>query len=888
LDRAQLLCCNRYEWSAIFKLIMRKILFCLLFVLPAFSFGQRLPNTVLPQHYTLTIAPEFSDDSFAGEETIKVRLTQPATSITLHALELDFQETSVSAAGKAQKASVKLEPDNEMAVLTVPEAVPAGPAEIHIRFSGKLNKQLRGLYLSQSDTRKYAVTQFEATDARRAFPSFDEPAFKATFDITLVVDKGDTAISNSKIASDTPGPGDGKHSIKFATTPKMSTYLVALLVGDFKCVSGSADGIPVRVCATPDKVEMGRFALKAAEQQLSWYNKYFEIPYPFDKLDLIALPDFEAGAMENIGAITYRETLLLIDDKTASVESHRDVAKVTAHEIAHQWFGDLVTMMWWDNIWLNEGFASWMEYKPVKTWKPEWNLGTDEVQDTALALNTDSLLSTRTIRAKAETAAQINEMFDRIAYEKSAAVLRMLESYVGEEPFRKGVVAYLRKHSYGNATAEDLWSAIAKASGKPVDRIMPTFVTQPGTPMIRVQAACKGKSTAVKLSQQRYFYDRERFNAASPELWQIPVCMKTSDGKSTCKLLTKKAEEFTLPGCSDWVYANAGGQGYYRVEYEPTMLRSLAAKAVSSLSPEEREALLTDEWASVRVGLHQISDYMLLAESLKQDRNRAVLETLAERLRYIEENLIADGDRAQFQAWVRELLRPAMQEVGWNSQAGESDDRKLFRATLFLTLGETGGDPDVQARARDLVERYLRGSDAVEPSLIGAAFKVAAIRGDADLQQRLISQLRTAKTPEDAVRYRSALVRFRNPDLLRRVLELSMSPEIRSQDTPRFFTGVMENPVGRQVAWEYMKANLPAIEQKLGYAVTRVVSGMSSFCDSGLRDDVNQFFERQKLPVAERRLKQSLESANYCIDLKSQQQQRLTAWLKQHSAVGGE
>src|SRR5262249_54830440 len=396
-------------------------------------------------------------------------------------------------------------------------------------------------------------------------------------------------------------------------------------VGDFKCVSGSSDGIPIRVCATPDKVQMGHFALKAAEQQLAWYNRYFEIKYPFDKLDLIALPDFEAGAMENIGAITYRETLLLIDDKAASVEAHRDVAKVTAHEIAHQWFGDLVTMMWWDNIWLNEGFASWMEYKPVKAWKPEWNLGTDEVQDTAIALNTDSLLSTRTIRAKAETAAQINEMFDGIAYEKSAAVLRMLESYVGEEPFRKGIVAYLREHSYGNATAEDLWSAIAKASGKPVDRIMPTFVTQPGTPLIRVQAACKGKSTTVKLSQQRYFYGRERFNADSPELWEIPVCMKTADGKSTCKLLTKKTDEFTLHGCSDWVYANAGGQGYYRVEYEPTILRSLASKAVASLSPVERVALLNDEWASVRVGLHQISDYMLLAENLKQDRNRAVL-----------------------------------------------------------------------------------------------------------------------------------------------------------------------------------------------------------------------------------------------------------------------
>jgi aminopeptidase N len=298
------------------------------------------------------------------------------------------------------------------------------------------------------------------------------------------------------------------------------------------------------------------------------------------------------------------------------------------------------------------------------------------------------------------------------------------------------------------------------------------------------------------------------------------------------------------------------------------------------------------EVADVPVAAYQVSGEYAMIEAAAAngwiERDRAVLETLTERLRYIEQNLIADADRPQFQAWVRELLRPAMQEVGWNTQAGETDDRKLFRATLFLTLGETGGDPDVQARARDLVERYLRGSDAVEPSLIGAAFKVAAINGDADFQQRLIAQLRKARTPEDTVRYRYALVKFRNPDLLRRVLELAMSPEIRSQDTPRYFSGVMENPSGRQVAWEYIKQNLPAIEEKLGYAVTRVVSGISAFCDASLRDDVAQFFERQKLPVAERRLKQSLELANYCVDLKTQQQPRLAAWLKQHNAVGGE
>jgi len=876
------------EWCSLIK-DMNKIVLSLLLFVSAPVFAQRLPDNVLPEHYKLGITPSFSDDSFSGTEAIQVRVVKPTSTITLNSLELELREVTVTADGKTQPATVKLEPEKEIAVLTVPQSLPAGRAEIHLQFSGKLNKQLRGLYLSQANNGKYAVTQFEATDARRAFPSFDEPAMKATFDITLVVDKGDTAISNTKVASDVPGPGAGKHSIKFATTPKMSTYLVALLVGDFECVSGSADGIPIRVCATPGKAEMGRFALQAAEQQLAWFNRYFGIPYPFGKLDLIALPDFEAGAMENIGAITYRETYLLIDDKTASVEARRDVATVTSHEIAHQWFGDLVTMAWWDNIWLNEGFATWMEYKPVKDWKPEWNVGTDEVQDTAVALNTDSLLSTRAIRAKADTPSQIDEMFDGIAYQKSAAVLRMLENYVGKEAFRNGVRAYLRKHSYGNATAEDFWGAIAQASGKPVDRIMPTFVTQSGVPLVRVQASCKANNTEVKLSQQRYFYDRERFNAGSPELWQVPVCMKAAaGGQATCRLLTKKEDTFSLPGCSDSVYANSGGEGYYRVGYEPGMLRDIAAKAVSELSPEERVALLTDEWAAVRVGLHPISSYMLLAESLKQDRNRAVLETLTERLQYIDEYLVSDGDRPRFQAWVRELLRPAMQDVGWDSRPGESDDRKVVRAKLFYALGETGDDPDVQARARELVERYLRGSDAVEPSLAGAAFKVVATHGDAELQHKMVDKMLAAKTPEQAAYYRSALVRFRNPELLRRVLELSMTPKVRSQDTPRLISGVMENPAGREVAWDFMKANWPAIEEKLGYAVSRVITGISHICDPGLRDDVNRFFSQQRVPSAERKLKLSIESANYCIDLRNQQQPRLAAWLKEHSTAAGE
>src|SRR5438067_4562595 len=338
-------------------------IFSLLVALPASA--QRLPATVAPEHYDLTFTVDLEHAKFDGTETIRVQVAEPTRTIVLNALEIQFHEATVG----AQKATVTLDAKNETATLTVPQPIAKGSADIHIRFTGILNDKLRGFYLSKGAARNYAVTQFESTDARRAFPSFDEPAFKATFGITLVVDAGDTAISNAAVVSDTPVAG-GKHAVRFATTKKMSTYLVAMLVGDFKCIDGGADGIPIRVCSTPGMENLGRFALASAEATVKFYDNYFGIKYPFGKLDLIGIPDFEAGAMENAGAITFRETALLLDDKTASVERQKGVASTIAHEIAHMWFGDLVTMAWWDDIWLNEGFATFMTRKPLEAWHP--------------------------------------------------------------------------------------------------------------------------------------------------------------------------------------------------------------------------------------------------------------------------------------------------------------------------------------------------------------------------------------------------------------------------------------------------------------------------------------------------------------------------------------
>jgi aminopeptidase N len=474
---------------------LTSVLAGLLLLLGNLCAAQRLPKNTIPDNYTLTFAPDFNQDNFAGDEIIQVRILQPASQIVLNAAQIDFEDVSVTIGGSTQKATVILDKEKEMATFTVGHAIQPGPATIHIKYTGTFNSEMRGFYLGKDDEgRKYASTQFEATDARRAYPSFDEPDSKATFDINAIADNAMIAISNNKVVSDTPGPGENKHTVKFATTAKMSPYLVALVMGNFEYLEGSADGIPIRVYTSPGKKQLGSFSLEAAQSFMHYFNQYFAIRYPYGKLDLVAIPDFSAGAMENTGCITFREDSLLVDEH-AAVSVKKDVASTISHEMAHQWFGDLVTMKWWDDLWLNEGFATWMSSKPVQAWKPEWNVQLDDIKESENSLDVDSLVNTRPIHQSAETPAQIQELFDGIAYGKAAAVLRMLEAYLGPDTFRAGVNEYLKEHAYGNATAGDFWSAQTKVSNKPVDKIMPTFVEKPGAPIVSVSAKCSGTST---------------------------------------------------------------------------------------------------------------------------------------------------------------------------------------------------------------------------------------------------------------------------------------------------------------------------------------------------------------------------------------------------------
>jgi len=853
--------------------------------------AQRLPEVARPENYRLVFTPDLEKATFEGDETISIQVLKPTSEITLNAADITFHDVSITSGGATQTAKVTLEKEKEMVVLAVEKPLAAGPATVHITYSGILNNEMRGLYLGKDDQgRKYAATQFEATDARRAFPSFDEPDYKATFDITAVADKGEVAISNQKVISDTPGPGE-KHTVRFATTAKMSSYLAALIVGNFEYIEGEADGIPIRVYATSGKKEMGKFALESAEHVLRYYDKYFAIKYPYGKLDLVGLPDFSAGAMENTGCITFREVILLIDEQHGSVDLKKGIVNVIAHEMAHQWFGDLVTAKWWDDIWLNEGFATWMESKPVEAWKPEWNVNLDDVVGTAGSLNVDSLSNTRPIHQAAETPGQIIELFDGIAYGKAAAVLRMLEAYLGEETFRAGVNAYLKQHQYANATADDFWNAQAKTSRQPVDKIMPTWVRQAGAPIVNVKAQCSGSSTNVTLTQKRYYFDRSKFEEANDQLWQIPLCLKgsaTADGVPKCELLAKKEETFTLPGCSTWVLANAGANGYYREGFNADMVRALANDAESKLTPGERIALENDIWASVRVGREPVGDYLALAQSLLSDPNRPVMEDMLGGLNYLGKHLVNDGDRDAYRAWLRQYLTPAMKELGWEPKPGESDEQKTMRSRLFGALGYDARDPEALAQARKIADQALADPSSVDRELAESALPLAALNGDAEFYDKLLMAMKNPKSPEEYYLYFFTLPQFSDPKLLERTLEYAISPEVRSQDALQLVTSVLANPTGEKLAWDFIRQHWTEVEKAGGpFASAQVVGATSVFCDAGLRDQVTAFFTAHKVAAAERTYKQSIERINNCVDFKTQQQSQLASWLGEHGTAGG-
>jgi aminopeptidase N len=843
---------------------------------PRTVLGQRLPTTVIPSHYTLKLAPDLKAATFSGEETIDVNVSQPTNSITLNAIEIAFQSVTINSNGSQQTATVTLDAQKQQATFTFPNTIAAGNATIKIRYTGILNNELRGFYLSKTAKRSYAVTQFEATDARRAFPCFDEPAFKASYDISLVIDAADTAISNTAIAADTPGPGTGKHTLVFGTTPKMSTYLLAFLVGDFQCTAGRQDNVDIRVCATPDKVGETAFALEVARFVLHYYDDYFGIHFPLKKLDLIGIPDFEAGAMENFGAITYRETDLLLDPKIATVDDEREVGLVVAHEMAHQWFGDLVTMHWWDNIWLNEGFATWMENKPVAAMHPEWNIPEVVAGDEQDTLDIDARPTTRAIRAKADTPDEINQMFDGIAYGKASDVLLMVENYLGEETFRKGVHAYLSAHEYGNATAEDFWNAQTATSHKPVDKIMESFVAQPGEPILTLGAPAEGK---ISIDQKRFFLSPS-IKPDPAQKWTLPVCIKAADARD-CEFVTPEALKVKVPA-SGLFFANVAGKGYYRSAYAPAQYRDLVTHAESALTPSERISLAGDEWAQVRANKATVGDYLNLVAALKSDTSAEVFSNAAGKLGIVADRVASTKEeRDELGVWVQRNFAPEYAKLG-PPQPSDSPDTRELRAQLLDLLVYHSDNADLVAQARKIADRYIDDPTSVDPTLGQAALEAAAENGDAALFDRLQKIYETSTNPDLQETALRLLVGFGNPALLERGLEYSVSSKVRNQDAAIQFDIGLQDPDTRDATWRFIKTHWDQVHADLTTDLgSYLVAGAGSFCTVEAHDDVKNFFAAHPVTSSDVTLRHALENIDGCVELRRLQEPNLKTWLEQ-------
>ncbi len=851
----------------------RRVLALLAAFLCVPAFADRLPRFVLPQHYDLTVTPDLANERFAGDETIVVNVQRPVTTITLHAAEIRFSEVTIQPAGGApQTATVKTDEKEETATFTVAEPLPVGPAAIHIKYDGILNRQLRGFYIGQANGKKYLASQMESVDARRAFPSFDEPDMKATFRINVIADEKLNVISNSAVESETPGPVAGKRTVRFAATPRLSTYHIALVVGDFACIGDSVDGLPIRICAPPEKVEMTRFALQATKDIVSFYNRYYEIPYPFQKLDQIALADFAAGAMENPGAITYRERILLTGP---SIDSRRGAVGTIAHEVAHMWFGDLVTMRWWDDIWLNEGFASWMGGKAVKAVHPEWVPATSEASGAGFPMNSDALLSTRPIHKNADTPEEIAQLFDGIAYGKTAAILRMLETYVGEEKFRDGINLYIRRNAFSNASASDFAAALDEATGQHVTEILSSYVNQAGVPLVTVRnARCENGRTIAELEQQRFLIRGERTPEIRGQLWTIPVCFEGSD----CILLRERTQTASVPGCKTPLFVNAAGRGYYVTAYDDASYEQLSADR-AALSPSDRVALLRDEGFQVRTGQRRIGDYFDLATSFGDDPTavRSALSVIAYAYRYLAE----PAQRPLLEKWVRNYAAPLAAQLGWSTRAADTTEDRELRSTVIASLAEYGKDPATLKRARELGAQWLKNRKAIDPEMVFDVTRSAAIGGDAKLYDAYLSAFRSSTDPNEKGRFLTLLGAFRDPALLRRTLDLVLTDEVRSQDMAGVLSSVIGNPAGGDLGWRFVKENWDAIAKKLppGHA-GRIISAASTLsCDSAAAAELKQFVAEHQIKEARQATAQAIDRIAACADVRRMQQPNLTQWL---------
>ncbi|HSH31181.1 MAG TPA: M1 family aminopeptidase [Candidatus Saccharimonadales bacterium] len=878
----------------------------------------RLLEAVRPSRYHLNLEPDLENFTFSGHETIEFEHLAGANSLTFHSLELDISRCQLTAAGRKHTPTrTSYHKDDQTVTFHFDQPLPTGALKLQLDFIGKLRDELHGFYRSRYEldgqSHYLATTQFEATSAREAFVVIDEPAAKAVFETTLVIPPDLTAVSNTDPAGQKTR-SDGKRVVKFAPTPKMSSYLLAFLVGRFESVeTKTKQGVTVRVLVTPGKRHQAAFALEVAAKTLSFYGDYFGIAYPLPKLDMIAVPDFAIGAMENWGAVTYRETAILVDPDNSALANKQWAAMVIAHELAHQWFGNLVTMAWWTDLWLNEGFASWIEYLAVDHLFPEWNMWTQFVtHDYQQARELDSLANTHPIEVEVDNPAEIDEIFDAISYQKGASVIRMLYHFLGEADFKRGLHNYLAAYSYNNARTADLWQHLAEASGKPVQKLMGAWTSQPGFPVVEVASspstplrtgeepfdaaqdkpfdAAQDKpldaaqdKPGVSLKQRR-FYANPKASAKDPTIWPIPIQAITPSGLSEQILFDTQTTSYELRTTNTWLKVNPGQTGFYITRYDPASLAQLRTPlANQALAPTDRLGLVGDSFSLVRAGEVGSEAALEMTKALRSETDYAVwislLSGLGGFLSITAEHEDLHRQLEQFGLW---LTGPTLQRLGWQTQNQESHFDQLLRPVIIRSAGRFG-DEAVMAQSRQRLEEHLGGS-LIEPDLRSAVYCTVARYGtDSDYDQ-LLKLYREAKLQEEKRRLMNALGLFQKPELVQKTLQFMLSDEVRSQDSVFGILNVLGNRHGRIMAWQFIKDQWPLLKERYaqGMTLSRIPQGLGDvFASHKMADEIESFFARNMVPSVQRSVKQCLEQIRLQADWYQRDEGKIKTFLGQ-------
>jgi aminopeptidase N len=780
---------------------------------PRFSFETtpgKLPKDVVPSHYALRVEP--GTDRFDGEVRIDIEVRRPVPAIVLNAAELDFKSVKLSPGDVALTAA--LDPKQETVALKPSSGtIAAGKYRLDISYSGPIARHFQGLYrisYKQNESGKLVektmlATHMEPASARRLFPGWDEPVYRAAFDIVAVTDASLTAVSNMPQAGAKPLPG-GRREVTFATSPPMSTYLVALFIGEMDSLDDAVDGIRLRIYTAKGKSARARYAMNVTKQVVLYYNDYFGERYPLEKLDQIALPGGMGGAMENWGAIAYNEARVLYDPKRDPMRQRESAYGIIAHEIAHQWFGNLVTMAWWDNLWLNEGFASWMAEKTTDRFNPAWRMRLRYALSKEWALAEDARRTTHPIQTPVDSDTRATDVFDSISYGKGAAVLRMMEAYLGEDIFRDGIRRYVGAHRFSNTTTADLWRHLSEASGRDVGKLVSGWTEQPGYPVVKVSQGCESGKAVVVLAQERFTLNDP---GAKAQMWNLPVILANGKGERSAVLLEPGPQNVTFPGCGR-VIANAGDSGYYRVQYDEAAFRRVTSE-LNTLAALDRLRLMSDTFALVQAGRADIGRYLELVETLGGETERSIWDQAIDSLRFTGDLIDDENGRAAFDRYVVKLLEKPFARTGWDAQPGESPEVRALRRSLIGALGRAGYDPVVrEAQARFAASGRIPIDPAIRPAMLSIVGRYA----DEATYKALLERVRTATEVEDKSQALAALRQMRDPKLVQRFMELMLTDELPPGEAVYNLTHLYGGPARTEQGWRFVLAHLPEVLAK--------------------------------------------------------------------------